>query len=371
MKKVMMLIILLMLMLITALSVSAESGETLDFNEDELIGAIPDDAGKLLSDNGITADNGGVLGLSIDKILGGIWDTFRMNITQPLKLLLSLIGVIMLCAAAQALSDNGTSEMHRIFSVVAVLAGSGMIITCINELMQKVILLMTAAGSFTLTFIPIFSGVIATSGHITTASVFNSVVLGACTLFSQLCTNFLVPLTSCILGMSITGSIHPELNIEKIGTFLQRAITWALGLLATIFMGLLSLQTFVTVSADNLAIKAAKYAITSAVPIIGGTVSEAVNTMQGSISVLKNSIGTFGIAAGIAIIFPTLAMVLCYKLAVCTGKAVADIFGVAPLSAVLKSTDSVITIILAILVCFTLMTTVSVVLMLVMGMGLG
>ena len=137
----------------------------------------------------------------------------------------------------------------------------------------------------------------------------------------------------------------------------------------TIFMSILSAQTFVSNSADSVLIRTAKFAVSNGVPIVGGTISDAVNTVHASLSLMHSSIGTFGIVAALAMFLPTLISVVCYRMALSLAEALSEVFGVKELTALFKASGAVMAIIMAVIVCFLLLNTISAVIMLVIGSG--
>lgn len=335
---------------------------------DTLADAVPPEAAEILEDGGITPDNNGAAALSIDGVLTFLKEQLLDRITKPLRLLAALAGIVLLCALARSAAD-AASGMSGVFSAVGVLAGAGMTSAAISEALSDTLDVLQAASEFMLVFVPVFAGIIAAMGKATAASAANTVTLGAAQLFSQLSVNFLVPVCGTVMGLSVTGAIHPELNISKLGELIKKAAVWGLSLLMTVFMSILSAQTFVTNSADNVLIRTAKFAVSNGVPIVGGTISDAVNTVHASLSLLHSSIGTYGIVAAVVIILPTLISVVCYRAALSVAEALSDVFGIKELSALFKACGSVMAIIMAVIVCFLLLNTISAVIMLAIGNG--
>lgn len=337
-----------------------------DYGRDRLEAAVPEEAQEILSENDITPDNGGALSLSFSEVLKGLWELVKSRAAGPLKLLVSLCGVVLLCALAGSVSDNGTSSLSGTYSAVGVLAGAGIAVSAMSSVIQDTLSLLTDAAAFMLTFIPIFTAVTAALGHITAATAVNAATLAATQLFSQLAVNFLAPFCGTIMGLSVTGAIHPQLNLSRLAELIRKAVVWGLSLIMTIFMSLLSAQTFVANASDNALMRTAKFFVSSGVPIVGGTISDAVNTVQGGLVLLKSSIGTYGLIAAAVIILPTLVTALGYKLAVMCAEAASEMFGLKELSALFKSCDSVMAIILAVITCFLLLNTIAVVILLAM-----
>ena len=227
--------------------------------------------------------------------------------------------------------------------------------------------MLSAASEFMLVFVPVFAGVIAAMGKAAAASAANTVILAAAQFFSQISVNFLTPVCGTVMGLSVTGAVHPEMSTDKLGELIRKAAVWGLSLLMTVFMSVLSAQTFVTNSADNVLIRTAKFAVSSGVPIVGGTISDAVNTVHASLSLMHSSIGTYGIAAGIVILLPSLISVMCYRFALTAAEAVSEVFGVKELSTLFRACGAVMSIIMAVIVCFLLLNTISAVIMLAAG----
>jgi len=68
----------------------AASAEDIDFGQEQISEALPDNAREVLESEGITPDNSGALNLSFGGVLGEIWELFKSNVTKPFALLCSL-----------------------------------------------------------------------------------------------------------------------------------------------------------------------------------------------------------------------------------------------------------------------------------------
>ena len=342
------------------------TGEYGDINS-ALSDAVPPEASEILEGGGITPDNNGAAALSFGGVLEFLRDMLMDRLTEPLRLFASLCGVVILCALSRSSADGAGGNMSGVFSAVGVLAGAGMTTAAISGALRDTLDVLSAASEFMLVFVPVFAGVIAEMGKAAAASAANTVILAAAQFFSQISVNFLTPVCGTVMGLSVTGAVHPEMSTDKLGELIRKAAVWGLSLLMTVFMSVLSAQTFVTNSADNVLIRTAKFAVSSGVPIVGGTISDAVNTVHASLSLMHSSIGTYGIAAGIVILLPSLISVVCYRFALTAAEAVSEVFGVKELSTLFRACGAVMSIIMAVIVCFLLLNTISAVIMLAAG----
>lgn len=320
------------------------SADEIDYGKEQLESALPNDTLEYLESEEITPESPKIF--SFSDALGSAWELLINKAARPLRMLLGLCGVVLFCALAESMAHEG--NLKGIFSAVGVLCGAGIAAGAMNEMLQSSLTAIGTAANFMLVFIPVLTGISAALGHTLTAAAVNSSILACTQLFSQLSANFLAPLCGTILGLSTAGAVHPQLKTDKLGELVKKLIMWGLTLIMTIFMGVLSLQTAVSAASDNAAIKAAKFAVSQGVPIIGGTISDSVNTLQTGLGILKNSVGVYGIIAAAAVIMPVLASLLCYKLAALLAENMAEMFGLKELSTLLKSCGAVITIIMAI-----------------------
>jgi stage III sporulation protein AE len=341
-----------------------------NFGQAELVDALPEDVRDFMRENDITPDNSGALSFTPFTVIRGLIDVFLDELGRPLRMLAALTGVILLCAVAETLRDGaGGNRASDMFGIVGVLAGAGLMITYVSECIVRGALTLNAGATFLLVFVPVFAGIMAVCGQLTTATVFSASIIAAGQIFIYITSAVLTPLASCILGVSAAGAVNPDLKIDSLAKSIAKIITWTLVLLVTIFTGLLSLQSFISTSADTVAMRAMKFTVSSTVPIVGGAVTDALATVRGSLNLVRGSTGTFGIIAGIMIIVPTMISVFCHKIALGIAAAVSDIFGLSPLSSLLRSGESVVGIIFAMLFCFTLILVISVALMLLIWNG--
>ena len=328
--------------------------EEFDYGRDALESALPDDAREYLESEGITPET--TAAFSFSEALGKVFELLKSKASKPLKTLCALCGIVLFCALTQSLEHSGS--LKGVFSAAGVLCGAGIAAAAMYDLLNSSLTAISAAANFMLIFIPVLTGISAAAGHTLTAAAVNSAIIGCTQLFSQLAANFLAPLCGAILGVSTAGAVHPQLKLDKIGALIKKFVIWGLTLVMTVFMGVLSIQTAISAASDNAAVKTAKFMVSQGVPIVGGTVSDAVNTLQTGISILKSSVGVYGIIAAAAVIVPVLTGLFCYKIAIILAQNMAEIFDLKELAALFKSCGAIVTIIIAITFCVLLLNTI-------------
>ena len=180
----------IILLFSVGISARAETAEIYDYGKERLGQAVPPEAAEILDGSGITPDNNGVTQLSFSGALDLLKQMIFDNIGGPLRLLTALCGVILLCGLSAGVSD-GSDKLSSLFTTVGVLAGAGMTVAAVSDVLTDTLELLSSASVFITTFIPLFAGVLSVMGRTASASVINSVTLAATQLFSQLAVNFL------------------------------------------------------------------------------------------------------------------------------------------------------------------------------------
>ena len=92
-----------------------------------------------------------------------------------------------------------------------------------------------------------------------------------------------------------------EEQIEKLSKFLKSSVVWVLGIVLTIFVGVVSLEGTLSSSVDGITAKTAKSAVSTIIPVVGKVLGDVVDSVLGCGIILKNAIGLIGVIIVIGI----------------------------------------------------------------------
>lgn len=375
-------ILLLFVLCILPTSVSAESQDDIDMQEyyqqeydesgaENLYDNLPDDTKDILDDFGI--DNGAVTEdtqLSPSRVYKSLWNTLKDKITDPIKAIAGVIAIILLCALAESMKLSfGEKTLGSTVSVVGTLGVSLVIISPIVSCISYTSNMILTAAIFIAAYIPVAVGLMIASSATFSALSYNFLMLGAGEVISQLCKWFILPLLNVFLALSIVASISPDLRLNKIADMFSSISKWVLGIVTTVFVGLLTLENIVTSSADSATGRAVKFAINSFIPIVGSALSDAYTTIHSCVKMLSSGVGVFAIIV-IAIIFiPIFIQCLIWIFTVKLSASIADMFAISSITNLLNSVSKVMGVMLAIIICCMVVFLVSTVIILSMGGG--
>jgi len=103
-------------------------------------------------------------------------------------------------------------------------------------------------------------------------------------------------------AFSFADAVSPALSMGRLASMFKKVVKWSLGILLTVFTGVVSVQSLVSPVVDKISLKTLKYATGNFIPIAGGLLSDTVDLLFSCSSVIKNVVGTAGCVAVLVII---------------------------------------------------------------------
>ena len=165
--------------------------------------------------------------------------------------------------------------------------------------------------------IPILITLCIATGSIVSANMLQPILLFIITFMGNFITGIIIPLVLISTSLGIVSKISDRIQVDKLSKFFKTGVVWILGVTLTLFVGLVSIEGTLSSSVDGVTAKTAKAAVSSFIPVVGKILGDAVDTVIGCSSILKNATGIVGIIIliGIAIgpgIKLTILMAICY-----------------------------------------------------------
>ena len=258
----------------------------------------------------------------IIKILGN-------EVNSNIKILISILVIIVIHGILKSITDSlENSNVSQIIYFVQYI----LIVTLIMSNFTEIIKLIKETANNLVGFInllmPLLLTLMVYTGNITTSTVLEPILLFISNFIGNIIVNVLIPIVLIIVVFSIISKISDRVQVEKISKFLKSGVVWFLGVVLTIFVGVVSLEGTLSSSVDGITAKTAKAAISSVIPVVGKVLGDVVDSVLGCGVILKNAVGVVGVIVIIGIcIFPVLKIAtlsIMYSLASAVVQPVAD-----------------------------------------------
>lgn len=96
----------------------------------------------------------------------------------------------------------------------------------------------------------------------------------------------------------------------------------------------------------------ARFSLAGFIPVVGGALGEALSTVQNCLTLLRGTVGMFGVVAIVAIVLPPVLQCVAWQLCVSAAEAAAELFGLTPVQMLLKGLGTALkTMIAALALC--------------------
>ena len=367
MKKVCVFILLVMMMSISSFAVSTElfSKGLEQFDTDKIIRAVPPQAEELsqyiLKD--LTFSE--MLKLSPSQLYSAVKASVTLAIGDASRALLSIVSAVLLCAFLSSITQK--QQMSSVFSVVAVLCITASLAVPLTDCVRDVARSVFEASYFMLSYVPVFSTIITAGGQPASAAAYAMTVMAASQFTSQLASQLLIPLCGVYLALCIAGALSQNPGILMLSGAIKKFAVWTLTLSMTLFVGILTLQSFMASAADTATTKTTKFLVGTFVPVVGGAIADALSSAQGCVRLIKATVGSFGIFVAALTFLPIVMRVVILKLVVNMSQAAGEVMGVSEVSPILSSFANALTVLLAILLSMCLLIIISTAVMLLVG----
>lgn len=294
----------------------------------------------------------------------GLWfvvksaiSAIKPEIAQAARLCASVIAAALLTSLIHGLSSY-TKQITEIAAAVGIglllLQPSSTLIRMGTETVSE----LSEYGKLLL---PVMTSAMAAQGGVSTSAALYTGTTLFSTVLTDMISGLIVPMVYFFLCLCIANSAVGEDVLKKLRDFLQWLITWSLKIVLYIFTGYISITGVVSGSADASMVKATKLAISGSVPVVGGILSDASESILVSAGIMKNAAGIYGVLAIIATwIGPFLQIGIQYLLLKVTS-AVCGVFGPKQIAGLVQDFSSAMGFILAMVSAISLLLLISLV----------
>ena len=176
--------------------------------------------------------------------------------------------------------------------------------------------------------IPLLISLMIYTGSITTSGVLEPIILFLINFIGNIIQTLIIPIVLIFTSLIVISKISDNVQIDKLSKFLKSGIVWFFGIILTIFVAVISLEGTLSSSVDGITAKTTKAVVSSAIPVVGKILGDAVDTVLGCGIILKNAVGVIGIIIAIGIcIMPILKLgifTIAYKLMFAICEPIAD-----------------------------------------------
>ena len=262
------------------------------------------------------------------SVLGKAIAAVRPDLKEAAAVCLGLMATVLLISILQSISE----PIKRTANLAGTAAISAALLTGMNSMMPLATKIVTELCEYGKLLRPVMTSAMAAQGMGASSAALYTITALFVDAISQVIISVLVPGVYLFLALAIAGNAMREGVLKRLGETIKWCASWGLKTILTLFLSFMSITGVLSGTADTAAMKVVKTAISTAVPVVGGILSNATESVLVGAGLIKNAAGMYGIFAIIAIFLePFLKIGIHYLMLKITGSLTA-VFGCSHLS---------------------------------------
>jgi stage III sporulation protein AE len=231
------------------------------------------------------------------KLLLRAVGTVRPDIREAFRVCAGLLASVLLISVVGSWSET-IKKTARLIGTAAI--GSTLLLS-MNSMVtlgSETVAQMCEYGKL---LIPVMAAALAAQGGSATSAALYSGTAAVIALISALVSRILLPMVYLFLGLAAANRMTGEDLLKRMKELVKWCVSWCLKTVLTLFTTYMGLTGVISGTADAAAVKAAKAAISTAVPVVGGILSEASELVLVSAGTLGSAAGVYGMLTVLAL----------------------------------------------------------------------
>jgi len=280
----------------------------IDFTEIEsTIGSLPDEAKNILDSRSFSKYIRDIaLGneeVSAESILKQLAKAFLSAAIASIITMCSILVVVILLSLLNTLKSSFDSEG---VATVAHFTCYLMICALISSSIIRVITIgfeaISSMTAYTQGIFPILLALLTALGSTFASGILQPAMTILTTVIAEAFKGAVYPLAVSGTALSFVSNISDAVNLEGVTKLIKSVCQWVIGIVFTVFLGVITIQGMGYAAIDGVSIKTMKYTIDKTIPVVGGLFSDTVDTVLGCSIIAKNALGIGGLMLLILII---------------------------------------------------------------------
>ncbi len=294
-----------------------------EFDFQSIADAIDGETAEILQEIGIDEISfEKIFSVSFSKVFNVLFSITQRALKAPLKFLISASGVLILTALFCSFT-TGSQTVSVIGNSILALS----LAVPVTNAVTTAFSVLEGLNAFTTAFAGVFSMVVSSSGKVALGTSYASLAVLSDTLFSALLTGVSQPAVNAMCSLGFLSCFDIFRFSEKISLTVKKLYIFFLGFVGTFFSGIVTLKGVMGAGVDSLTSRGIRFVVGRTVPVVGGAVSDTYSALVSSLSLIKSTVGIFGIVTVVLTVLPSLMELVGWIFALSLVISVAEILG--------------------------------------------
>lgn len=277
------------------------------YNLDEFIGTINSSVNEYLdedidfkniADQLINKNN-----IDYTRLLTKLIGIFAKEISSVIKGAITILIILVIMAVISNLELEKNGDISKIAHLSCYIIIATITVANFLEIVKMLKSVVNVMTTLMQVISPFLMSILIATGAISTTGLVQPLLLFLASSVGFIVSYFVIPLICISVAFNVICSISENIKLEKLGKLFSNFSIWTIGVVLTVFLGVLSLETTLSSSVDSLGVKTTQAAMSNFVPVVGKFFSDSFEVVVGATKIIGKTGGVIGIIGIIAVAF--------------------------------------------------------------------
>ena len=238
-------------------------------------------------------------GIGYNKIFQNIISLLGKEIFISLKSAILILIIILLMAILNGINEN--SQILNIVYLVCFIAIASITIGNFTQIISMFKNTSDILSKIVQIVSPFLIAILIGTGAITRTGLIQPLILFMASLIGFIITYIIIPCISVSVALNVISSMSDNFKFNELSKMFSKCAIWIIGIVLTLFLGILSLETTLSASVDSLTVNVTQAAFSNFIPVVGKFFSDSLETVIGTSKIIGKAGGVVGIVSMVVI----------------------------------------------------------------------
>lgn len=238
-------------------------------------------------------------GIGYNKIFQNIISLLGKEIFISLKSAILILIIILLMAILNGINEN--SQILNIVYLVCFIAIASITIGNFTQIISMFKNTSDILSKIVQIVSPFLIAILIGTGAITSTGLIQPLILFMASLIGFIITYIIIPCISVSVALNVISSMSDNFKFNELSKMFSKCAIWIIGIVLTLFLGILSLETTLSASIDSLTVNVTQAAFSNFIPVVGKFFSDSLETVIGTSKIIGKTGGVVGIVSMVVI----------------------------------------------------------------------
>lgn len=218
------------------------------------------------------------------------------QISTTLKVIIMIISLALLSSILKALENSfSQGNITKVVNYIIFITMVTLVLINFKDVLQISYTTINNIIAIVNIVVPVIIALLAVGGLTITSTTLSPIFVGGVAVINLIFKNVIFAFATLGFCVLIVNNLSENIKLKKFADLLKKVNIVVIGLVFTVYLGLVSIQGLYVTSFDKFTVKSAKFAVGSFIPVIGNFISDSVDILLSSSLLIKNIFGVVGL----------------------------------------------------------------------------